>query len=336
MTSLSSRLRTTGCLLAAAIGDALGAGVEFLSLDQIRHRWGQHGVSGYIPCYDLHGGAITDDTQMTLLTVEAIRRSGGDLEALPSYLYRLYSDWAQGQVAGRWPADTDPWLIGHPVLLAERAPGHACLSGLTTGSTANLDQRVNPASKGCGTTMRSAAFGLVPNWSPEEAFAAAVTGAVMSHGHDTGLVAAGALAMIVRHLLEGVVLVDAVETAVDYLDTYESLDTFETVEALQQARDAAVLMHPGPETVESLGGGWTAEEALAIAVYCALVLETEPTQALLLAVNHGGDSDSTGSICGNLLGAALGTAWLPTEWVQQLEPEASLLITQVVDGLATT
>ena len=40
---------------------------------------------------------------------------------------------------------------------------------------------------------------------------------------------------------------------------------------------------------------------------------------LLLAVNHGGDSDSTGSIAGNLLGLIHGRNGIPEEWLQQLE-----------------
>jgi hypothetical protein len=91
------------------------------------------------------------------------------------------------------------------------ARGNACLSGLNTGSMANLDRRVNHGSKGCGTVMRSAPFGLVTSWTPEDAFDAAVAGAMLSHGHDTALVSAGALTMIVRHLFDGAVLADAVD-----------------------------------------------------------------------------------------------------------------------------
>ncbi|MET7691620.1 ADP-ribosylglycohydrolase family protein [Streptomyces sp. NPDC005483] len=74
----------------------------------------------------------------------------------------------------------------------------------------------------------------------------------------------------------------------------------------------------GPEKVESLGAGWVAEEALAIAVYSALAADSVK-HALLLSVNDSGDSDSTGSICGNLLGALHGDVGLPHEWVRQVE-----------------
>jgi len=70
--------------------------------------------------------------------------------------------------------------------------------------------------------------------------------------------------------------------------------------------------------VEELGGGWTAEEALAISVACFLT-DLEPRQKLLLAVNHSGDSDSTGSILGNLIGANKGTQAIPLQWCEDLE-----------------
>lgn len=84
---------------------------------------------------------------------------------------------------------------------------------------------------------------------------------------------------------------------------------------------------PTPELVESLGGGWVAEEALAISVYCALACP-DPETALSLAVTHSGDSDSTG----NLLGAALGEDTIPSRWLEVLELRE--VITTVADDLA--
>jgi len=75
---------------------------------------------------------------------------------------------------------------------------------------------------------------------------------------------------------------------------------------------------PSPEAVESLGAGWIAEEALAMSIYCALTAE-DFRSGVVLAVNHGGDSDSTGSITGNILGALYGKDALPTPWLFNLE-----------------
>ena len=81
---------------------------------------------------------------------------------------------------------------------------------------------------------------------------------------------------------------------------------------------------PSPETVESLGQGWVAEEALAIAVYCALVSPNDFASGVRLAVNHSGDSDSTGAIAGNILGAKLGVGAIPDHWLSVLELRAEL------------
>ena len=105
-----------------------------------------------------------------------------------------------------------------------------------------------------------------------------------------------------------------------WLDTVGA-DGAETAAALDAAVAAAAdAPHDAgaPGTLPSaLGAGWVAEEALAIAVYAALVgraRTADPAAALALAlrigVNHGGDSDSTASLAGQLLGARHGVAVL--------------------------
>jgi ADP-ribosylglycohydrolase len=92
----------------------------------------------------------------------------------------------------------------------------------------------------------------------------------------------------------------------------------ETLAALLAARRLAAAGRPSPEELETLGGGWTGEEALAIAVAAALVAD-DVEDGLLLAVNHSGDTDSTGSICGNLLGVLHGAGSLPPKLLAELE-----------------
>ncbi len=92
--------------------------------------------------------------------------------------------------------------------------------------------------------------------------------------------------------------------------------------AVAAARELARL-DPSPERLEQLGQGWVAEEALAISLYCALSAP-DLESALRLAVNHSGDSDSTGAITGNLLGTARGTQAIPDRWLDQLELRAEI------------
>lgn len=63
--------RITGCLLAGAVGDALGAVVEFSCIAEIRRTFGEQGIREYSTCYG-QLGRFTDDTQMTLFTAEGV------------------------------------------------------------------------------------------------------------------------------------------------------------------------------------------------------------------------------------------------------------------------
>ncbi len=70
--------------------------------------------------------------------------------------------------------------------------------------------------------------------------------------------------------------------------------------------------------VEELGRGGVGDTALAIALYSALVTE-DPNEALLISVNHGGDNDSTASMCGNLVGALHGIDKIRPDWVERVQ-----------------
>lgn len=334
------RARVRGCLLGGAVGDALGYPIEFASLDRIRASHGRHGVTGYVP--GAHGalGLISDDTQMTLFTVEALitaharEREKGIGGAWSLLLRHAYERWLETQSKPAPGDNATDGLIAEPWLYARRAPGNACLSGVAQMYAPDpwleLDGKpgpVNPDSKGCGTVMRSAPFGLVNR--ADAAFAMAARGAQITHGHPTGYYAAGALAAIVAHLVDGESLEGAVLRALRLLERHPAHE--ETSAALRGALDLAAEGSPTAEKIESLGAGWVAEEALAIGVYSALVA-SDVKAALLLAVNHSGDSDSTGSICGNLLGARYGDHGLPHSWVQQVEGRAT--IAALADDLA--
>ena len=79
------------------------------------------------------------------------------------------------------------------------------------------------------------------------------------------------------------------------------------------------------DAIRELGEGWVAEETLAIAVYCALKYEHDFEWALIAAVNHDGDSDSTGAVTGNLLGAQLGLTGIPSKYLEHLELKSVIL-----------
>ncbi|GGO22137.1 hypothetical protein GCM10010116_44620 [Microbispora rosea subsp. aerata] len=322
--------RVRGCLLGGAVGDALGAPVEFDSIAAIRHDHGEAGLTDFAP--DWHGkvGLITDDTQMTLFTVEGLIRAhvrvrekgigGGEVHVV-RHAYLRWLDTQEHRVPP--PADDlvrTGSLREQTWLYSRRAPGNACLSGLRADlgplAAPGKPGPVNPNSKGCGTVMRSAPFGLATR-DPRAAFTLAADCAQITHGHPTGYLAAGAFAALICLVSQGAPLADAVRDTLGLLAERPAHE--ETTAALHAAVALSATAEPSPEAVETLGGGWVAEEALAIAVYSALAAGDDVERALLLAVNHSGDSDSTGSLCGNILGARYGEAALPAHWVSRLE-----------------
>jgi ADP-ribosylglycohydrolase len=218
---LQSRFR--GCLLGGAVGDALGASVEFLSLEGIRRCHGPRGIEDYD---DAMRGSLRYENQENPL-----------------------------------------WM--------------------------------------------AADFGAI------------------THGHVSGYLSAGCLAAIIYRIAKGCMLTDAVHRT--YRNMAELREGYECAEGLDRACVAAEDCEPVAETVESLGQGWTGEEALSIAVYCALACPDDFAAGVRLAANHGGDSDSTAAITGNILGAWLGVEAIPRHWLTELELEP--LIRRTADDL---
>ncbi|WP_040792535.1 ADP-ribosylglycohydrolase family protein [Nocardia paucivorans] len=329
--------KVRGTILGGAVGDALGWPIEFLSLRQIRAHHGNGGVTGFLPG-PAPGGPqqITDDTQMTLFTAEGLLRCPPGIDPVP-VLRRAYLRWLTTQREPGPGPRPDGLLAGMQFLYAVRAPGNACMNGLVRQSERYLEPLpfgtpgpVNPQSKGCGTVMRSAPFGLI-GLGPEQTFTLAARCGQLTHGHPTGYLAAGAFAALVDRLIEGVDLSSAIRDTVTRLGTVPGGE--ETVAAIERTLAVADSGPATAEGVEQVGQGWTAEECLAVAVYCALHAERtgDIRSALLLAVNHSGDSDSTGAVAGNLLGAAHGLSSLPLEWVGAVEGRDVLV--EVADDL---
>ena len=331
--------RIRGCLIGGAVGDALGAPVEFWSLDEIWAAVGRDGVLDYLPS-TFHGisgpGLITDDTQMTLFSVEGLIRmlTRTDTQGIATTaieVQRAYWRWYDTQVGPFDPQVQDGWLRTEQWLYSRRAPGRTCLTALQAsrsqdpflgGTLGNLAAQNN--SKGCGTVMRAAPFGFLPL---DETGIWEISGeaAAFTHGHRTAQHAAGALSLLIWHLAHGVPLDHAVDRVLSFVA--EAAGAHETVAAIVGAVAAARSLPVSAETVESLGEGWVAQEALAIAIYAGLVYP-EPHQvreALALSVTHSGDSDSTGSICGNILGAAHGVTVIPADLIGVVEGRSTIL-----------
>lgn len=333
--TLKSRIH--GSLLGGALGDALGYAVEFDGMDEIRRRFGADGLTGFEA---LSGGShFSDDTQLTLYTVDGLVEAlewansgvGADVNAC---LWLAYLRWlaTQGEPApASAPVPQPRWIDGHTVLHQRRNPGRACISGLATGEMGTAVRPVNPESKGCGTVMRSAPFGLVPHITPDAVYKLSADAASLTHGHPSARQSAGIFSLLVHRLVSGEGLAEAAAGVTAHAATITGV----APELPERLRTALQLADKGivrpEELTQVLGGGWVAEEALAVALYA--VLATTPgdsdgpdapavrhfRDAITLAVNHGGDSDSTASVAGNILGAYYGEDCLPGDWLKALE-----------------
>ncbi|WP_139235157.1 type VII secretion system-associated protein [Actinopolyspora lacussalsi] len=331
----TSRKPVLGCLLGGAVGDALGYPVEFDSLRAIRDRFGPEGVTGLEPS-GADTAPISDDTQLTLFTLDGLIRAGHSmrrgLATDPVELVQhSYQRWLHTQgfesdeVTGPGCTEPDGWLLTRSELFDRRAPGTTCLEalrGFAAGERPGSSHNPLNESKGCGAVMRAAPAAL---WSADvdEVFRLGAETGMLTHGHPSGYLPAGTLAVLVRRLLEGDTLRRALDTALARLATWDGHE--ETTECLLRAEELVSLGEPGPEVIEQqLGGGWVGEEALAIAVYAALSHPDSFTDAVLLAVNHSGDSDSTGAICGNIMGSTSRVERIPAEWLESLELRESI------------
>jgi ADP-ribosylglycohydrolase len=320
-----TRERVRGCLVGLAVGDAYGAPLEFLHRSQILRQFGPSGPDDLATWGGLPGGSYTDDTQMSVATARGLldwRAASGwapgaavDLGALAQAIWQRYLDWYR---SGEWE--------GH-------APGTACLKALSDGKPV-------ADNKGCGGVMRVAPLGCAG--LEGAAFEAGARAAALTHAHHTSDAASGFQALLVERLVGGDELrvavaaargvlaawpgsggaLDAVDTAIALADVV-SVDTYEAL---------GRIGHVGVETPDGGGKGWVAEEAVGIGLFCALRFAGDFAAALRAAVVISGDSDSTASITGAILGASGGLAAIPIAWRDKVEGRDDLL--RLADELA--
>ncbi|MGP2442251.1 ADP-ribosylglycohydrolase family protein [Streptomyces sp. JW3] len=321
------RSRVRGALLGSAVGDALGAPVDALDLDEIRETHGAEGPADLAPAYGRRG-AVTHLTQLTLFSVDGliraqVRRDTGAWHP-PTDLHRAYRRWLATQ--HDWGPDErrkdDGWLAREEWLYARRDPPRSLLLGFGDTTMGTPPAPKNPAERGPEAAARSAPFGLLVGWEPQLVVQLAVECAAQTHGHPTGCLAAGAYAAVVHGVTRGDSLDGAVQRALALLAARPGHQPVS--DALQQALGAVRQGLPTPARVTALSGAGTAEGVLAAALYCALVSE-DVRQGLRLAVNHAGASAATGALTGGLLGALHGETALPPAWLAELEGRPTIL-----------
>lgn len=285
-----------GCMYGLAIGDALGAPVEFLSVEQIYQRYGKEGMRDFVQYNNLGYANYTDDTQMSIAIAKALIMAGHEnLETIMDNISKQFIEWLDS------PENN-------------RAPGNTCISGcvrLKKGT--HWSKSGSEWSKGCGSAMRSAPIGLFYYDNIEKLIEVSIASSKITHAHPTALAASVGTA----YLTALAVKKEEISTMIDRLCTVTKNISPEFVEKINQIND--VLDLDSANAFEKLGGGWIGEEAVACALYCFLCSPCNYTKTVLKAINSSGDSDSIGCIAGAISGAYNGIENIPEKWVKNIE-----------------
>ena len=332
-----------GCLIGGAAGDALGYPVEFMDTASISRRYGTAGITAYE--LDGNNSKISDDTQMTLFTATGLLlwKTRGYIRGIAAapweYVHYSYRDWYRTQTE-KYPLDGYhySWLDDIPELFFRRAPGNTCLSVLSSAEAGSVENPIND-SKGCGGIMRAAPVGLYfGELDIKKADYIGAQTAALTHGHPLGYIPAAALVHLIALISHSdIPLPEAVlEMRNSISEQFSSFDKGGYIKTFTQLIDSACQLAEDrtvddQTAIKELGEGWVAEETLAIGVYCALRHKDNFDRALIAAVNHDGDSDSTGSITGNILGAYLGFSAIPEKYTSNLELRDIIL--EIADDL---
>lgn len=360
MPDKSDKIR--GCLFGGAVGDALGYPVEFDGEGTIFKKYGSNGITEYEKNPHSGKAEISDDTQMSLFTANGLlmgdtRGNVRGIQGLPrSYVQMAYQDWLLTQDSSKEEVDRHErfskeggrsWLLDIPELYENRAPGMTCLSALRQEKNGQyIDDYIKAKlndSKGCGGIMRVAPLALDYQMSdPEGMKQLDLEGAqlaAITHGHSLGYMPAAVLVHIIERLVYPPedrqmtlkeTIVEARDTVADIFEGDEHLPELTSI--IDKAIDLSGNGSSDDlDNIHQLGEGWVAEETLGIALYCALRHQDDFSAGVIAAVNHKGDSDSTGAVTGNILGAKLGYSAIEDKWKKDLE--LSGVILEIADDL---
>ena len=314
----------------------MGYPVEFIySFGDIQKRYGERGITRldtrqhWLEDAEQSGKAVvSDDTQMTLFTANGLLNAKKQGISLKYGICRAYIEWYLTQIGKKSPKYKDCWLSDVPELNHRRAPGNTCMSSLE-----DIYRRKDPMnnSKGCGGVMRIAPIPLYAavhdRMSIEDADLLAGEAAEITHQHPLGYISAALMSHVIYRLaLDTEPTQDGmkryIKEGIDMIRKHYKAYHNDVERMAELAERAIFLLDNGKTDLENighLGEGWTGEETLAIALFCTLKHFDNYEEAMIAAVNHGGDSDSTGAVTGNILGAAVGYEAIPHFYKEDLE-----------------
>ena len=318
-----------GSLMAGAAGDALGYPVEFMSRKAIFSHYGDKGIIQFK--LDRSSKAlVSDDTQMTLFTANGLLTGLGRGCEPEKHITDAYLDWYYTQTGIKGDADACTWLRDLPEMAHQRAPGTTCMSAC---ESLIMHEEPQNYSKGCGGIMRVAPMGLLDAacrakegkglYSANRLAEAGAAIAKATHLHPLGYMPAALMTLLLSRLVSLSAeeakgsIVGIVEEALGTIMAMEGDEHTAEKNYLGSLTKKAIQLSQSNATDESairqLGEGWVAEESWAISLFCAVRHIDSMKDAIIAAVNHDGDSDSTGSMTGNIMGAIYGYEMMKQE-----------------------
>ena len=324
--------RIIGSLIGGAIGDALGYQIEFKR--NIKEK--------EVTKYENDFGIISDDTQMTLFTANGLlwretRSAMRGIAALPpDAVYEAYLDWLDTQNNTDNHKNKISWIKDIKELNVPRAPGNTCISALSSGTKGTIDNPINN-SKGCGGIMRIAPLGLYMR-NPEFAGKYATEISALTHGHPLANIPSYVFATMIYFILNEKLnieeaLIKSIKQFKEKFNVYDKQNNKYFENLIDKAIKLSKENISDIEAIKELGEGWVAEEAFAIAIYSCLKYQDNFANAIICAVNHDGDSDSTGAITGNIMGVYLGYNSIPKYYIDNLELKD--LICEIAEDLSS-
>lgn len=322
--------RIRGCLAGVAIGDALGMPVEMMTREQIMKATGHKGVQDLMApiqtriggTRNLPAGATTDDTQLTLAVARSLIKCGefnamDQAIELVTEFHLMPFGW--GRTTRDGARQLQEYLMNPPARGTGRHPAHPAPPPAKPG-------------QGCGNGVAMkvaplAAHHALRRGLPEPFLSDVMTLGLMTHGDPRASFAAAALGMILARLFtrkepgEGPRLISKVKQLADYAAAVlESRYRFfrPNEDDTLSARLERVWGSLGdPDALMTdVGTGCFALESVPYAIGVFLRHPTDFRSATLEAVNAGGDTDSTASMVGALVGANVGLSGIPADWLE--------------------
>lgn len=312
---MNRRERMEGGLWGSIVGDALGVPVEFTHREERRRD----------PVSSMRGGGTwnqppgtwSDDSSLLLCSAESLL-GGFDTNDLG----RRFVDWYNAE---RWT----PWGTVFDVGMTTRS----ALLSVARGTTAELAGGVTETSNGNGSLMRILPVALHGASLPTDELLDRVHRAsAITHRHPRSQMACGLYSLLAVKLLAGIPGDAAWSAAKEEFRRHYSTREWisETSEfASMIDRDLGTL----PET--GIGSGGYVMDTLAASTWCLLTTR-DYCEAVLKAVNLGGDTDTTGCVVGGLAGLVYGASGIPQEWIGTLARKEDLqgLIREFVGHVA--